>query len=225
MLEKTKTKPTEPKKPTTPATPITKIVITPPNFARATVRIVGTSAYVQNRMSQHSVSKMIETQKEGTLQKRGKRKRPPKDFEAAYRGAMHISTEGWFGFPCSAIRAAMISACRTVDFAMTRAKLFIFVEPDGFDSVDRQPLIRLEGEPREFMMAVRLASGTTDIASRPMFEQWSALVKLKWDADALSTVDIVNLLARAGVHVGIGAGRPDSRESAGMGFGTFEIQN
>ena len=39
MLEKTKTKPTEPKKPTAPVTPISKVVITPPNFARATVRI------------------------------------------------------------------------------------------------------------------------------------------------------------------------------------------
>ena len=229
MLEKTKTKPTtakKPEKPAAPVTPITKVVITPPNFARATVRIVGTAPLVQNRMSAHSITKMIETQKEGTLQKRGKRKRPPKDFEAAYKGAMHIAAgANWYGIPCSAIRAAMISACRTVDFAMTRAKLFLFVEPDGFDSVDRQPLIRLEGEPREFMMAVRLASGTTDIASRPMFEEWSANVRLKWDADALSTTDIVNLLARAGVHVGIGAGRPDSRESAGMGFGTFEIQN
>lgn len=202
---------------------IKKVTILPPNFERAVVRIRGTAPYVQNRMSAHAIEAMVQAQLEGTQQRRGKRKRPPKDFDAAYKGAMHISEQGWPGIPCSGLRAAMISACRTVDFAMTRAKLFIFIEADGFDQVDRQPLTRLYGEPHEFRMAVRLASGSTDIAARPMFDEWHADVKLKWDSDSLSASDIINLLARAGVHVGIGAGRPDSRESAGMGFGTFEV--
>jgi hypothetical protein len=33
----------------------------------------------------------------------------------------------------------------------------------------------------------------------------------------------MNLLARVGMQVGIGEGRPDSRESAGIGFGLFRI--
>lgn len=106
---------------------------------------------------------------------------------------------------------------------MQMAKLTVFVVGDGRDAEDNQALIRLHGEPHPFNMAVRLASGTTDIACRPMFDEWWADVTIKWDNDTFQAADIVNLLARAGVHCGIGAGRPDSKESAGMGWGTFEI--
>jgi hypothetical protein len=37
--------------------------------------------------------------------------------------------------------------------------------------------------------------------------------------------DISNLLMRVGLQVGLGEGRPDSKKSAGMGWGTFEISN
>lgn len=201
-----------------------KVTITPPKFVIAPVPIVGTAPYVQNRMSQRAREAMEEAQKAGTQQRALKRRRDPKDFDAAYRGAMHKSTEGWYGIPCAAFRTSMISACRTIGFPMTRAKLFIFIEPDGWDSEDGQPLVRLEGEPEPFNMAVRLPSGTTDIACRPKFKEWSATVRIKYDADSLTAADVVNLLARAGVHCGIGAGRPDSRETAGAGFGTFEIR-
>ena len=150
-------------------------------------------------------------------------KKDPKDFDEAYRGAMHISQDGWYGIPASSFRAAMISACRTVGLTMQMAKLTVFVVGDGRDAEDNQALIRLHGEPHPFNMAVRLASGTTDIACRPMFDEWWADVTIKWDNDTFQAADIVNLLARAGVHCGIGAGRPDSKESAGMGWGTFEI--
>jgi hypothetical protein len=36
--------------------------------------------------------------------------------------------------------------------------------------------------------------------------------------------DIVNLLARMGEQVGIGEGRADSRNSAGLGFGAFKVE-
>jgi len=35
--------------------------------------------------------------------------------------------------------------------------------------------------------------------------------------------DVVNLFNRVGAQVGIGEGRPDSKASAGLGFGLFEI--
>jgi len=200
-----------------------KVTITPPNFMVSVVRIRGTAPYVQNRMSQRRREAMEEAQKQGTQQRRARKKKDPKDFDEAYRGAMHISQDGWYGIPASSFRAAMISACRTVGLTMQMAKLTVFVVGDGRDAEDNQALIRLHGEPHPFNMAVRLASGTTDIACRPMFDEWWADVTIKWDNDTFQAADIVNLLARAGVHCGIGAGRPDSKESAGMGWGTFEI--
>jgi hypothetical protein len=200
------------------------IVITPPNFQTATITIRGTAPYVQNRMSQRAREAMEEAQKAGSQARRKNRKKEPKDFDAAFHGAMHVSTEGWCGIPCSGLRAALISACRTVDFAMTRAKLFLFVVADGYDRDDGQGLVKITGEAFPFNMAVRLASGVADIACRPRFDPgWTADITLKWDADAFTATDIMNLVARAGIHVGIGAGRPDSKESCGIGFGTFEV--
>jgi hypothetical protein len=52
---------------------------------------------------------------------------------------------------------------------------------------------------------------------------WEARPTFRWDADQFSENDMVNLLARAGAQVGVGEGRPDSKMSAGCGWGEFEI--
>lgn len=205
-------------KPTT-----TSVGISPPNFQYAKVEIEGDAPYVQNKMSIRAREAMMAKQMLGDVAKKN-RKREPKDFDALYKGAMHISRDGWYGMPASAFRSALISACRTVGFAMTRAKLSLFIEADGFDEDDGQPLVRIYGEPRRVDIAVRLANGMPDILPRPMFENWSAKITLKWDADQFSAQDVVNLLARVGGQVGIGAGRPDSKDSCGMGWGTFKIK-
>ena len=41
----------------------------------------------------------------------------------------------------------------------------------------------------------------------------------------LTHADVVNLIARVGIQVGIGEGRPDSKMSAGLGYGLFELVN
>jgi hypothetical protein len=58
-----------------------------------------------------------------------------------------------------------------------------------------------------------------------MWREWSATLRIQFDADQFQTSDVANLLARAGLQVGIGEGRPDSKKSAGMGFGQFEVVN
>lgn len=199
-------------------------VIARPNLQIATVTIRGNAPYVQNKMSQRNIENMIAAQMAGSQDKKKTKKKDPKDFDAAYRGAMHISREGWHGIPAAAFRQGMIDACRAVDYVMTRAKMFLFVVADGYDREDGQPLVRIIGEPHMFLMTVRLPSGATDVAARPMFDEWSAKLTLKWDGDALSGNDVVNLLARAGFHCGVGAGRPFSKDSAGMGWGTFEVE-
>jgi hypothetical protein len=74
-------------------------------------------------------------------------------------------------------------------------------------------------------MAVKLANGSTDILARPFFNPWEAQPTLKWDADQFSAQDVMNLLARVGGQVGIGAGRPGSKNSTGMGWGTFDVRS
>ena len=138
---------------------------------------------------------------------------------------MHVSAEGWCGIPASSIRAAMISACRLVGFKMTMAKLSVFVRPEGFDKVDGQPLIRLYGEPERCDMPTRNATGVFDIRVRPMWREWYAQPVIQFDADQFKLQDVFNLLSRVGMQVGLGEGRPDSKMSSGLGYGTFTVES
>jgi len=169
---------------------------------------------------------MKETQEAGSTS-RTKRKKEAKNFQEMYEQAMHRSDEGWPGMPAPGFRNAMVSACRTVGFTMTLAKLSVFVEADGFDADDQTPLVRFtKGEPEYFESLVRLQSGVADLHARPMWKPgWEAEVRVKYDADQFTAQDIANLMVRVGLQVGIGEGRPDSKKSTGMGWGLFEVIN
>ena len=198
------------------------VTIKPANIQTAEFNIKGTAPYVQARFSGKAMQAMMSKMAAGSTATKSRAK-PARDFDDDYRQAMHISTEGWYGIPAGAFRQAMISACRLVGFKMTLAKLSVFVHADGFDKIDGIPLIRLEGTPERTDMAVRNATGVADIRVRPMWREWSAKVRVKYDADQFTLQDVTNLMQRVGMQVGIGEGRPDSRESAGLGWGTFEL--
>lgn len=194
------------------------------NLGEVTLRIIGNAPMVQNRFSHKAVEMMREKQSLGSAAKKGA-KRPPKDFEANYEGSKHVSEQGWCGISAPAFRSAIISACRLVGFKMTLAKLSVFVIADGVDKYDGTPLVRItKGEPHKVEHYVRLATGVADIASRAMWDAgWEAVLRIRFDADQFQVEDVVQLVARAGMQVGIGAGHPDSKESAGQGWGTFNV--
>lgn len=204
--------------------PKREVAIKPPNMQNVCMRITGTSPYVQARFSQKAIETMVEKHKAGSLQAKKKTAKPPRDFNADYENAKHVSTEGWVGIPAPALRNAMISACRLCGFKMTIGKMSVFVEADGFDAVDGVPLVRIDGEPNPFQMYTRNTTGVCDIRVRPKWDRWSADVRIRFDADQFTAEDVANLLMRAGMQVGIGEGRPDSRESNGLGWGLFEVQ-
>lgn len=204
-----------------------KIVnIKAPNFKTATFLIKGNAPYVQNKFSAKAKEQMKATQEAGSSGKKGK-KREGKDFQAAYEGAKHISAEGWIGIPAPSFRAALVSACKIVGFHMTKAKLAVFIEADGFDNEDGTPLVKIsKGEPKYFESLVRLETGVADIRARPMWDPgWESNVRVRYDADMFTTEDVANLMTRAGMQVGVGEGRPDSKSSCGMGWGTFEVDS
>jgi hypothetical protein len=186
-------------------------------------RLTGTAPYMQSRFSQKAQIAMEETQKAGS-QAKSKKKRAPRDFEKDYEAAKHISVDGWVGIPASAFRKAAISACRLVQFQMTKAKLSIFTEADGYDVVDGTPLVRIFGEPEMTKLPCRNDNGGMDIRARPLWRKWSCVLRIRFDNDQFSAEDVTNLVVRIGQQVGVGEGRPDSKESAGMGFGLFNVE-
>lgn len=200
------------------------VVISPPRFRIAPFVLAGTAPYVQARFSGKAMQAMKDKMAAGPTAKKG-RERKARDFDEDFREALHVSTEGWVGVPASAIRNACIDVCRMVGFKMTHAKMSIFVIADGLDRVDGMPLVRLDAAaPERTDMAVRNATGVADIRVRPMWRRWKLPVRIRFDEDQFSLSDVANLLARAGVQVGIGEGRPFSKESNGLDFGTFEIE-
>jgi hypothetical protein len=200
------------------------VVIKAPNLQTAKVLIRGTSPIVTNAFPQKARNAIMETQMAGSQSRKGK-KRDPKNFDEVYEGACHYSRQGWLGFSASAIRAASISACRLVGFKMTLAKLSIFVVADGFDRVDGTPLVKItKGKPIKHYMHARPELGGIDIRVRPQWEEgWEAVLTMRWDADQFSANDVINLLMRVGQQIGVGEGRYDSKKSAGLGWGCFEV--
>lgn len=200
-----------------------QVTIKAPDIRTVVFRIKGTAPYAQCSFPEKAKHLMMAKMAMGS-QQAGKRKaKDARDFDDDYRQAMHVSTDGWIGIPASAFRQAMISACRLVGFKMTLAKMSVFVVADGFDVVDGRPLIRITGKPERTEMAVRNATGVADIRIRPMWREWGAEVRVQYDADQFNETDVANLMLRVGMQVGIGEGRPDSRESAGIGWGTFAL--
>ncbi|MFN0191215.1 MAG: hypothetical protein ACKVP5_04455 [Aestuariivirga sp.] len=198
------------------------VVIESPKFEVAVFNIVGVSPYVQHKFSAKAREMMMAKHRAGSQATKGK-KREPRKFEDDYKQATHFSREGWVGIPAPSFRNAMIDACRVVGFKMTQAKMSVFIEADGFDADEGTPLVKIEGEPRIHEALVRNDTGVADIRWRPMWEQWKAAVRIRWDAQQFSAQDVANLLARAGMQVGIGEGRPFSKNSNGLGWGLFEV--
>ncbi len=198
------------------------VQISAPKIHTAEFKIVGTAPYIQLRFSEKAINAMKAKHEAGS-QANKKKAKEARDFDEDFRQAMHISDEGWNGIPAAAFRNAMISACRLVGFKMTLAKLSVFVLPDGFDKVDGVPLIKIDGNPEPHLMHARNATGVCDLRVRAKFWPWSAVVRVQYDADQFTATDAANLMTRVGAQVGIGEGRPDSKMSAGMGWGTFRL--
>ena len=199
------------------------VTIKAPQFKRAVFTIKGTAPLVIHRFSAKTKEQMrlkMETGKAAGA----KKDRTAKDSDQTFNEARYISKAGWDGFHAGAVRNALISACRLVGFKMTLAKLSVFVEADGWDKAEPQiPLIRIYGKAVRQDDMARVETGQPYVTIRAAYHGWTAKVTIRWDADQFTIDDVTSLMQRVGGQVGIGEGRPDSKNSAGMGWGTFEL--
>ena len=201
-----------------------QVTIKAPNLKVAVFEVVGNAPLVIHRFSAKTKIQMREKMEAGKAAA-SKKNREAKDSDQTYNEARYIAKDGWDGFHAGSIRNAMISACRLVNFKMTLAKMSIFVIADGWDKEEPQiPLIRIYGKPVRQDDMARVETGQPYVTIRAAYHNWSAKIRIRWDADQFTISDITNLLARVGAQVGIGEGRPDSKNSTGMGWGTFEVK-
>lgn len=204
------------------------IRITPLRMGMVGFHIEGTAPLMIAKFSDKAKTK-IKADHEAGSAGRTKKNREARKFDDDTNNARHIGQgedgDSWDGIAASAFRNASIDACRAAGFVMTRAKLAVFCEADGYDTTDSTPLVRiLSDKPFEqSIMAVRNSNGGMDLRARPKWLEWRMFVRIRHDLDILDEAAIVNLMNRVGHQVGIGEGRPYGRMGNGMGFGLFKI--
>jgi hypothetical protein len=199
------------------------VLIKAPNFKVANFRLIGTAPLVIHRFSAKTKSQMKQKMEEGKSAS-SKKVREAVNTDTLYEDAKYVSHEGWEGLNATAIRNGMISACRLVGYKMTLAKLSLFVEADGWDAKEPQiPLIKIIGKSVKQEDMARVETGQPYVTVRAAYHNWQANVRIRWDADQFTTEDVSNLLSRVGLQVGLCEGRPDSKNSAGLGWGLFKL--
>lgn len=204
----------------------TTVTIYPPKLRTLLIPILGNAPLCVHAFSSEQRGVIRAKHVAGSQAEKGTARQPRK-FDEQWLAARHLfADQTTDGFAASSIRNAAISACRLVGFAMTRAKLSIFTVADGENYLDHTPLIKIiGGVPEKYEAMCRNATGVVDIRIRPLWPayRWGANLKIRFDVDQFSNEDIINLLIRVGMQIGVGEGRPDSKKSAGIGFGTFDL--
>lgn len=145
--------------------------------------------------------------------------RPVKNPEENYRNAMHLmpgadpkAKKPDLGFPASGFRRAMIQAARVklTGVSENEAQMAVFVAADA-DKLVRIKYDRIEmGED-----ALKNDNKVMDLRYRPYIYDWSALVRIQYDAGILTMEKVINLMHRAGFSVGIGEDAPRAKGTNG----------
>ncbi|HSH84366.1 MAG TPA: hypothetical protein VK979_04320 [Guyparkeria sp.] len=191
-----------------------------PNLQTAVIGLIGETRLVLHRWSEKARKEMLDKQ-----MKRASSKKEAKDPEADFRSSLYTSEDGWYGFPASGFKKSAVSACRYIDgLPMTQARGVLRVLHDGADS-DGIELVKIWGDGphmREDMVRLGDAKGTADIRYRGEFREWFAVIRVRYNANVISEEQLLNLFALAGLHVGIGEGRPGAPKNT-MDWGTFRL--
>jgi hypothetical protein len=170
------------------------------------LRLVGTSALIVHKWSEKAKKQMLDKQ-----MKRASQGKTAKDPEQDYRESLYIRSDGSYGFPAVAFKAAAVRAGTYCDMKMVFLRGAFHVEGD---------LVLIEGEPEPREDMVRVGMGTADIRYRPQFPKWATELDITFNNRALTAEQIVNLFEIAGFAVGVGEWRP---EKDGQ-FGRFRVE-
>lgn len=201
------------------------VTIRKANIKQVRPLLEGVSPLVQNAFPKKIEEELAEKHQAGGTSRSKKGNREAKNFGELFKNAMHVGIDGRHGIPCAAFRAACIDACRLVDMKMTNAKMSLFCVEDTIDQASMEGLVCItKGEPQMHRNIVRLPNGNPDVRIRALWlPGWQVQPTFEFDADQFTVSDVYNLLERAGLQVGIGEGRPFSKNSFGMGWGRFKI--
>lgn len=126
-----------------------------------------------------------------------------------------VIMKGRFGFPACAFKASAIDAGyqQGVIAKKTTAR-------GAFHILEEYAVIEGIPEMREDMVQIGGISKVADIRYRPMFRTWSTTLTIKYNKNAITPEQIINLMNYGGFANGVGEWRP-SRDGS---FGTFHVE-
>ena len=174
------------------------------NIQLAQIDLVGDSPLIVHAWSEKVKKGMLDKQ-----MKKAKGAQQAKDPNRDYEDAFYRMPDGTPGFPAIAFKAAAVAAAGRFaeGMKMTEVRGSFHIPFD---------LIPIDGKPNMREDMVRVGMGTADIRYRPEFKQWRVSLPIRYNADAISLEQIVNLFNQAGFGVGVGEWRPERDGSSGM---------
>lgn len=183
------------------------------NIQRVEITLVGDSPLIVHNWAEKSKKEMLDKQ-----MKKAKTAKAAKSPEDDYEAAFYRLPDGRAGFPVIAFKAAAVAAGgRFSDgMKMTELRGAFHIEGEGVDRVSNHDLVAIEGDPSMREDCVRVGMGTADLRYRPEFRQWRVTLRIRYNADAVSLDQIVNIFNLAGFGVGVGEWRPERDGQFGM---------
>lgn len=189
------------------------IELMPLDIRTIEIKIVGEMSLIMNKWSQKAITQMQDKHAKAAKSKVREARVPEQEFvDATYTRA-----DGTYGFPAVAFKNAAVTACTSLKgyLTQTQARQAFHVE-----SHDGDALVQIEGDPPVMRTdSVTVGMGAADLRYRPEFKNWSARLRIRYNAGVLSASQIVNLINLAGFAVGVGEWRP---ERNGIN-GTFRV--
>lgn len=173
-----------------------------PDIRTIEIRIKGLSSLIMHAWSDKAKKMMLDKQT-----KKATAGREAKDPQQDYEQSMYHTPGGGYGFPATAFKNAMVRAGTYTDNKMTYLRGAFYVM--GVRTPAQGDLVPILGEPQPREDMVRVGMGTADIRYRAEFVDWTATLRVQYNARAISAEQVVNLVSVAGFSVGVGDWRPE----------------
>lgn len=171
------------------------------------IPIIGDTELIVHAWSEKAKKEMADKQSGKPTPK----KKEARDPQAEYEASFYRMPDGGYGFPSIAFKAAVAEATRYTD-GLTKAYTY-----GSFYVVGE--LIPIIGTPHMRTDMVRLGgiSRPADLRYRPGFPEWSTVLTVKINEEALSLEFLLNMLNQAGFAIGVGEWRTDGS------YGRFHV--
>lgn len=193
------------------------------SVAECELSIVGLTPLIVHRFSEKATKQIRD--KQG---KRAGAQKEARDPESDWKGACYVipgheDDEDWkpgkYYFPASAFKHAFLYGVKqmqdTKSLPSTLATGWVFVKED--------PVLKFSSVSlRED--TVRIGQGTTTLAYRPQFNDWSVDLLIDYNANTISVEQIVALFDLGGFAGGIGEWRASAPKNKSGSFGRFRVE-